>query len=389
MSGALNHDLVILGGGPAGASAACRLARQGRTTLLLERHTQPQHRICGEFLSVEAQADLAELGIDPLALGGSPIHRVTLVRGSWMAQAPLPFTGVGLTRRVLDEALLSRAAASGATIRRGSVAREVEAQGKNLLVHLRGEEALASRTVFLATGKHDLRHPRRPTPSAKASLIGFKTYFALAPGQRAEIKGAVEVILFEGGYAGLQTVEGGMVNLCLLVQQALFERVGRSWSALLDHLCGADRHLRQRLDGSTPLLERPLSISGTPYGFIHRDTGTEPDGLFRLGDQTAVIPSFSGDGISIALHTGRLAAEAYLERGNDARRYQRSVRRDLRGQVGLASALYGLSRARLGQVGLVQACQKYPGLLRRLAAWTRVPPRAWERAPGAAAWSSG
>jgi hypothetical protein len=283
--------VVVVGGGPAGASAACRLARQGCRTLLIERSTGPRHTICGEFLSVEAQTDLADLGIDPRALGGAPLRKVRLVHGRRVAEAALPFEGVGLTRRCLDEALLGRAAASGVMVRRGEVAREIAQDGAGLRVHLRGREAIASPTVFLATGKHDLHQPRRQG-EGEGDLIGFKSYFALSAAQKGELEGAVEIILFEGGYAGLQSVEAGMVNLCLLVRRPLFQRVGQSWDALLDHLCSTSRHLGRRLEGAGPLLDRPLTISRIPYGFIHRADATEPQGLFRLGDRWGSSPPF-------------------------------------------------------------------------------------------------
>ncbi len=379
------HDVVIVGGGPAGASAACRLARNGRPTLLIERSTGPHHTICGEFLSIEAQTYLADLGIDPKALGGAPLRQVRLVHGRQVAEAALPFEGVGLTRRTLDEALLSRAAASGVAVRRGEVAREIAHDDLGLRVHLRGNEAIASPTVFLATGKHDLHRPRRPWKPGEGGLIGFKTYFALSPAQKGELEGAVEIILFDGGYAGLQSVEAGMVNLCLLVRRRLFQRVGQSWDALLSHLCSTSRHLRARLCGAGALLNRPLTISRIPSGFLHQGGATEPQGLFRLGDQMGVIPSFSGDGMSIALHTAQVAAAAYLERGNAASAYHRDVARQLRGQIMLASALDRISQAGLGRRALGEACRLYPGLLTVLAAWTRVPGRALGQAGPAVA----
>ena len=68
-------------------------------------------------------------------------------------------------------------------------------------------------------------------------------------------------------------------------------------------------HLAMRLAGAEPLLEKPIAITHIPYGYIRRTT---QDGLYCIGDQAAVIPSFTGDGISIALHTARQAAAAYL-----------------------------------------------------------------------------
>jgi flavin-dependent dehydrogenase len=64
-----------------------------------------------------------------------------------------------------------------------------------------------------------------------------------------------------------------------------------------------------RLEGAEPLLDKPIAITHNSYGYIRRTTEDE---LYCIGDQAAVIPSFTGDGISIALHTARRAVGSYL-----------------------------------------------------------------------------
>lgn len=366
------EEIAIVGGGPAGASAACRLARAGRAPLVIERERAPRHRICGDFLSVEAQGYLADLGLDPRALGGAPIRTVRLACGSEIVEAPLPFEGVGLTRRRLDEALLRQAEAFGARVLRGPVVRAVEADRGGLRAVLRGQGEIRARAVLLAAGKHDLHAPRRPLHRHRNGLIGFKTYLALAPAARAALGDAVEIALFEGGYAGLQAVEGGLVNLCLLAPRAAFERAGRDWPGLLRQLAEASPHLGARLEGAADLLERPLSIAQVPYGFVHRDDGDAPENLFRLGDQMGVIPSFAGDGIAIAMHSASLAAATILSDGSSAS-FHRRMRADIARQIRLASLLYGMSCAPLGRGLLLAALRLEPRLLRTLAAWTRIP----------------
>ncbi len=115
--------IFVVGGGPAGAAVACRLARAGRAVTVFEREKAPAHVVCGEFLGGDALAQLAALGIDVLALGGRTIHRVRLVRGDRVAEASLPFPAAGISRRVLDSALLGEAEASGARVLRGHAVR--------------------------------------------------------------------------------------------------------------------------------------------------------------------------------------------------------------------------------------------------------------------------
>ncbi len=368
------HEVVVVGGGPAGASAAGWLARAGCRVLLIERETAPRHKICGEFLSVEAQAALADLGIDPVALGGAPMTRARLIHEADGAEAALPFTGIGLTRRALDEALLARAAALGVDVRRGATVREI-ATGDHVRLSLSGGDVLEPGTVFLATGKHEVRGAKRRAGGTTGDLIGFKMYFRLTPPERAALADHIEVLLFEGGYAGLQLVEDGMANLCLLARRSLYERLDRSWDGLLGHLTAGSPHLAARLAGAAPLLPKPLTISQVPYGFVHSPAADDPPTLFRLGDQAGVIPSFSGDGMAIALHTGKLAAATYLA-GGDAAAYHAQVRRDIRGQIRLASWLYGLSQDQAGRRALVRTGQVWPGALRSAASFTRIPKRA-------------
>jgi flavin-dependent dehydrogenase len=126
-------------------------------------------------------------------------------------------------------------------------------------------------------------------------------------------------------------------------------------------------HLDRRLEGAEPCWKRPLALSAIPYGSVRR----RADGLWRLGDQAAVIPSFSGDGMSIALHSAELAAATYLA-GDDAEAYQRWLARDVTGQVLLATLLsHGLVR-RMGQAALGRVARLAPGLMSTVAFYTRV-----------------
>ncbi|MEJ1976342.1 MAG: FAD-dependent monooxygenase [Acetobacteraceae bacterium] len=121
--------VVVAGGGPAGAAAACLLARAGRPVMLLERDAGPRHKICGEFLSREALVYLGGLGIDVAALGAADIPAMRLVHRGRAAESALPFRGAGLSRLALDEALLRRAESLGAAVHRGVRVRSVAEGG--------------------------------------------------------------------------------------------------------------------------------------------------------------------------------------------------------------------------------------------------------------------
>ena len=359
---------LIAGGGPAGAAAACLLARGGMAVTVLERDAGPRHKICGEFLSREALLYLHGLGVDADALGAPTIGAVRLVHGRRVIETALPFQAAGLSRLAMDAALLDRAAALGVEVRRGVSVRGAGPDGLEV-----DGGMLAAPTMLLATGKHDLRGTAREPTREPQALIGFKAHFRLTSAQTAALDGHVEVVLFPDGYAGLQLIEGGIANLCLLVERARFDAAGQDWPALLDDLCRGSAHLARRLDGAVMQQDRPLSIFRVPYGYVH--AGAEPlPGLFRLGDQAAVIPSFCGDGMSIALHSAHLAARTIL-RGGDAAEYHAMLRRDVAPPVRLADGLYRLGRTPAVRAAILAACAIWPGLMRVVAGQTRVPER--------------
>jgi flavin-dependent dehydrogenase len=327
----VNAEVLIIGGGLAGSAAAIQLARAGRDVMLIERAPHAQHKVCGEFLSREALNYLELLGLKAASFGAVPIGAVRLACKGGLSEAELPFQALSLTRRRLDEELLQMAVDAGARVLRGCRVDGLEREGAGWRAVVEGAEPVWAAAAFLATGKHDLGG--RPRPKGKQSdLVAFKMYWRLAPAQAAALAGHVELMLYRGGYAGLQPVEDGAANLCCLVQRKELQQLGGRWEHLLAAMqrqCGL---LQERLQSAQALLEKPLAVSAIPYGYVRAAS----DGVWMLGDQAAVIPSFTGDGMSIALHSGCLAAAMYLQ-GESAEQFQEKLRGELSGQVALAT----------------------------------------------------
>jgi flavin-dependent dehydrogenase len=360
---------LVIGGGPAGSMVAMCLVAAGREVTLLEKERTAHHKVCGEFLSREAVEYLQQAGVAPCDLGAVSIRLLRLSSGERTVEAALPFRALSLSRYVLDEAMLARAEKNGCEVRRGVSVETLQAAGDHWLVETRDGDSLRAQTVFLANGKHEL-HGWNRGRSEQADLVGFKLHWRLTPAVTEALREVMELFLFSGGYGGLSLVEGGAANLCLVVRRSRLRAVG-GWPELLAAIRNYNRRLEQCLRGAEALWERPLAISPIPYGHL---AGRTAD-LWCIGDQAAVIPSFTGDGMSIALHSAALAAQMYLD-GRSVDEFNRTLRVQLRRGMSLAT---WLSRAMVTGVGRRLAplgLSLLPDAMRRIALSTRIPEQA-------------
>jgi len=365
---------LVVGGGPAGAEVARRIALAGEDVVLLERDASTVDKVCGEFLSREAVLYLKAAGIDLASFGAVPIDTVRLATREIVAEVALPFEASSLSRRILDEASLALAAAQGVRIERGCPVRAFMRTPGGHRAVLADGRTFDARALFIATGKHDLRGHKR-APGLQNDLVGFKLHYVLTGENTRAIERCVELILFDGGYAGLQPIERGRANLCLLVRKDQLARCGGRFDSLIESISIASPHLGRRLRGASRCWEKPLAIASIPYGYVRAPA----DEVFWVGDQSAVIPSFSGDGISIALHSARLAADTYLAGGTPAA-FQRALARDVKGQVLFATALSQAMVNDRPQRALALIAHHFPSLVRSIASHTRVADVALRRA---------
>jgi menaquinone-9 beta-reductase len=357
---------LVIGGGPAGSMAAIRLAEAGRPVTLIEKERADHHKVCGEFLSQEAVEYLHRVGVAPTHLGAAPIHCVRLSAGRRSAEAKLPFPALSLSRRVLDAALLRRAADLGCEVIRGASVDRIVTDGSRWMAQRSDGQSMNAQTVFLASGKHDLYGWSRGN-GVQSEMVGFKLHWRLAAAQTQELREWMELFLFRGGYGGLALVEDEIANLCLVVQRQELRRVG-GWQQLLSVATNENRRLRHLLDGAEDLCARPLAVSPIPYGYL----AAQSCGLWRMGDQAAVIPSFTGDGMSIALHSAHLAAQMYLT-GESADAYHQALRAQLRRSVSLATQISRAMVTRFGRNLAPLALSLLPGAMRWIATSTRIP----------------
>lgn len=353
---------MILGAGPAGCAAAVALAGAGASPLLIDRDAEAGDTLCGGFLSWATAERLQGLGIDAEVLGAQPVDRLLLFGGSRPVEIALPQRAFGLSRKALDEALRRRAVEAGTELLVETV-RQVDG------LHVLGcEREWHPDSLFLATGKHDVRGTARPRPDRDPAL-GLRLRLSPSPALARHLASTIELHLFDGGYAGIVLQEGGSANVCLALRKSLLAEAGGNPADLLDRLAASHPHFALRLEPGWREA-RFDTIGSVPYGWSAEET--EP-GLFRLGDQAAVIPSLAGEGIDIALASGIAAAEAWLEGGAAAApTFQRRFHERVSGPMRWARAAWGLAEVPAAATLGLAATRLMPGLIAPFMERTRL-----------------
>ncbi len=362
----------VIGGGLAGASTALLLARAGKDVTLFEKTKGAHHKVCGEFISHEGQMVLRHFGLMDELRGGMWIEYFRLSMEEKTAAVQLPFRGYNFSRYRLDEALLQQCETSGVNLLRGQVVQSLETDGERW--RLAAADAIADfDDVVLATGKHDLRGHGR-SGGRQGDYIGFKLNFCMRAEAAEQLRGHIDILLFDGGYAGLGLIEEGIATLALIVNKRVFKVNDGSFENLYARLCYENQWAAWLFRESDWVWQKALSVAKIPYGYVY--VGRSQKGLYRVGDQFAVIPSFSGDGMSIALTSGWYCADA-LRHGIGQKEYHRSLYRAHVKQVRLAVWIQEMAARRWTQGLTMTTVARQPWLVRYLARWTRSPLPVW------------
>ena len=361
------HDLIVVGGGPAGTAAAITAARAGRRVLLLERGRLPRQKVCGEFVSAEGVETLRELDAktaEELLKEAPRIGRARLFVDGLTVTVPVEPEAASITRHELDLALWRAAEASGADCRQEVEVLAVQ-DGERSTVTWRVAEAGAAQhqaeaaAIIDASGRWSRLRTgagAAPQPVSSRRHIGLKAHFA-ADETPAFATACVDLYFFAGGYCGVQPIGGGRVNACAMVRADRASSLAEVF-ALHPALAERSRGWREAGEGAatSPLVfEKPQPVRGR---------------LLCAGDAAGFVDPFIGDGITLALRGGRLAAEAAMR--GDVEWYAREYRARLQPVFGNASWLRRvMDLPRILRKPIV-AAMRAPGVGRAIVRSTRA-----------------
>ncbi|HLW21382.1 MAG TPA: NAD(P)/FAD-dependent oxidoreductase [Cyclobacteriaceae bacterium] len=302
------EDIVIIGGGLGGLTAAILLAKNGRSVLLIEKKNYPFHRVCGEYISNEVKYFLQSEQLFPSELRPTEVSRFKLTSTSGRSvDMPLDLGGFGISRYAFDDYLYKKAVALGVDFKlQEQVLDTVFLKEKNhFQLELKSGETLYASHVIGAFGKRSTmdRTLNRSFIQKRSPYIGVKYH----------IKGDFEpdtiaIHAYHGGYCGLNPIENNLFNLCYLGSREQLRECG-SIKKMEERFLYKNLHLEKLFAQGEFVRDRPEVINEINF------ESKEPveNHLLMVGDAAGLIAPLFGNGMAIAIHSGKLAAEAILQ----------------------------------------------------------------------------
>ncbi len=296
-------EVLIVGGGLAGLTAALDLASQRKRVIVVEKNQYPHHRVCGEYVSNEVKPYLERLGFsaDALGLPQMDTFQLSTAKGKCI-EVQLPLGGFGISRYAFDNHLFQLARQQGVVFLFDTVT-DIQFVENHFIITLASKQTLTSRVVIGAYGKRSLldKKLQRGFIQQKSPWLGIKCHYD----NHDHPVNVVALHNFPGGYGGLSQTEEGSVNFCCLVQYKQFKQEGSDIKTFYQNAVSQNPWVNAFLSRATPKFERPLTIAQICF----EQKNTVENHILMCGDSAGLIHPLCGNGMAMAIHSAKLAAE--------------------------------------------------------------------------------
>ncbi len=312
-----DYDIIIVGGGLAGLTAAIHLSKENYKVLVFEKKAYPHHKVCGEYVSNEIIPYLNSLGVSVLDTGAVQINNLELSTAAGkVVKTNLPLGGVGISRYNFDNLLYMKAVKNGVKFLFESVI-AIDYIKDCFLVTTENNSSYTSRNTIGAYGKRSSLDKRlnRNFIKQKSGWLGVKAHYQFD--EFPENK--VSLHNFNGGYGGLSKTETGAVNFCYLASYKSFQKQ-KNVRNFNEKIIAKNPFLNNFLEKATPVFDEPLTIAQISF----EQKKSVENHIIMCGDTAGLIHPLCGNGMAMAIHSAKIAAERihdYLKSKNGNRNH--------------------------------------------------------------------
>lgn len=310
MAANASYDIAIIGGGLAGLALSIQCVKAGYKVVLFEREKYPFHKVCGEYISHESWNFLQELGVPLSDMQLPQISRVLISapNGKFMEHR-LPLGGFGISRYTLDYTLAGIARKEGVDVQEDTRVMDVVYRNNQFIIFTnKGEiEAKVAAGTFGKRSNLDVKWKRQFTqkrPNKLNHFVGVKYHIKVA--HPADL---IALHNFENGYCGISQVENNKYCLCYLTTAHNLRRNRNDIHQAEKNILMKNPFLNQIFSTAEFLYEEPVTISRISF---NKKTQVE-NHVLLIGDAAGMITPLCGNGMSMALHGSKLAAEQINE----------------------------------------------------------------------------
>lgn len=300
----IQTDILIIGGGLAGLTAALHLQKTGIAVILIEKDNYPHHKVCGEYVSNEILPYLQWLDADPAIFHPSLLTKLqfSTIQGSSISTR-LPLGGFGISRYQLDHFLYKKFVDKGGCVIQDTVS-NVVFEKDEFRIFTQTEKQFTARQVIGAYGKRsslDLKL-KRQFILQKSPFLAVKAHYS------GEFQNdLVALHNFKGGYCGVSKIEDQKINICYLADYKTFKTY-KNTAVYQEKVLYQNKHLKDIFERCTPLFEAPLTISQLSFGAREAVT----DHMLMIGDTAALIHPLCGNGMAMAIHSAQICVELLI-----------------------------------------------------------------------------